>query len=373
MAKGPSYSRTKLYGSIRSLYADRFEYPKNKKVCVLANGFIENAHWYQVKINGRSLCEFLSSLGYDVHALSFYPQKLLFESKNLSTDVSFSKIVCKLLPAYHERLTQKYDDIHYIGHSYGATLILAFLMGYDPVDKPINKSSFAANKSLAKRHQQHVKSYTSLSGFFGLNWDFFETNYFSPINLIKSFGLNRRKLTFEGVIIKPMIRKLPNVVPYLPTDFFYAIKYFPLKNSVGQILNKIVPQPMVPFIYRKNVDIKAFTEAITYGSYRESWETLDTMLSIEKKRNFAKPWKSNALRSFNKDLKNMRLPSLFVQGDKDIITPVSIIEKRAYELIGSREKDFITLKNTGHQDILTPKDLGPLQQILGNWLSAAEA
>ena len=373
MSVGPSYSRTKMFGSIRSLYVDRFDFPKNQKVCVLANGFIENGHWYQVKINGKSFCDFLNKLGYDVHVLSFYPQKLLFESKSQSTDISFSKIVCKLLPAYHERLAQKYKHIHYLGHSYGATLLLAFLMGYEPTDNPMNKSNFAANKNLAKQNQTNVLSFTSLSGFYGLNWDFFETNYFSPINLIKSFGLNRKKLTFEGTIIKPIIRKLPNVVPYLPTDFFYAIKYFPLKNSVGEILSKLVPQTMVPFIYRKNVDVKAFTEAITYGSYRESWETLDTMLSIEKKRNFAKPWKSNALRSFNKDLGNLRLPSLFVQGEKDIITPVNIIEKRAYERIGSRKKEFITLKETGHQDILTPKDPRPLQQILGNWLSDVEA
>ena len=372
MPSGPSYSRTKLYGSIRSLYVDRFDLPDNKKVCVLANGFIENGHWYQVKVNGRSLCDFLNSLGYDVHVLSFYPQKLLFESKSLSTDISFSKIVCKLLPAYHQRLVDHYEHIHYMGHSYGATLILAFLMGYEPIDKPMNKSNFASSKSLAKRHQEHVVSFTSLSGFYGLNWDFFETNYVSPLNLIRSLGFNRRKLTFEGLIIKPIIRKLPNVVPYLPTDYLHAIKYFPLRYRVGQILNKLVPQTLVPFVYRKNVDVKAFTEAITYGSYRESWETLDTMLSIEKKRKFSKPWMSNALRTFNKDLKNMSLPSLFVQGDKDFITPVDIIEKRAFDLIGSKKKEFITLKNTGHQDILTPRDPGPLQQVLGNWLSSTE-
>ena len=259
-----------------------------------------------------------------------------------------------------------------MGHIYGATPILAFLMGYEPIDKPMNKSNFASSKSLAKRHQEHVVSFTSLSGFYGLNWDFFETNYVSPFNLIRSLGFNRRKLTFEGLIIKPIIRKLPNVVPYLPTDYLHAIKYFPLRYRVGQILNKLVPQTLVPFVYRKNVDVKAFTEAITYGSYRESWETLDTMLSTEKKRKFSKPWMRNALRTFNKDLKNMSLPSLFVQGDKDFITPVDIIEKRAFDLIGSKKKEFITLKNTGHQDILTPRDPGPLQQVLGNWLSSTE-
>lgn len=361
-----SVSRFRKSGKYRSLEIDRKLHKHNTKVVVLANGFIENGYWYLLENISENMSDMFFQAGYDVHIMTFRPNKILLNRRfDTLTDASFKEIVCNQIPYYLDQIKKNYKEIHLIGHSYGATLLTSWLAGYTLSGQ---SRSVSPNPLLAQKNQLGITSFISLSGFYGVNWDFFENNFFPrlakeiPKKLDKEFSSEYSTLTLYA------ITKFASKSSYIHTGSLSLLK--PLVNkNIGQIF-KFLPTHLLPFVHLKNANPAALAEALVYGSHHESWDTFDSMLSMTRK-NYNDFWKSKLFETFYESLSYIKTPSIFIQGSKDLMSPPSMIRTFGFDLMGSLTKEFFTIPDTGHQDLLIPKNPAPLYSKLCDWVNAS--
>lgn len=332
----------------------------------MANGFIENGYWYQLKNMPVNIKDLIFDAGYDVHILNFIPKRtVLNHHKNKQTDASFREIVGKHIPNYMEQMKKGYRKIHLIGHSYGSTLLASWLMGYS---SPGMNAPVISNPLLSQKNQLGITSFISLSGFYGINWNFFENNFFPALAQKIPEYIDSSYSNACSTFSLYTITKLSENTSHLHTGSLGFLK--PFANKKMSRFIKFTPKKLMPFANIKNANHAALTEALAYGSLHESWETFDSMLSMTRK-NYQGYWKSKLYSYFYESLAHLKIPVIFIQGSMDLMSPPSIIKKFGYDLIGSSSKEFFTIPDTGHQDLLTPKNPAPLYEKLCDWINAS--
>ena len=326
-----SYNLLKHTGKYRSLKEESFlQKETTKKALILVTAFIENGLWFQIKVGAQSFREFLSGLGFDVYILSFIPEMEQFIQNPYEKDVSFHEIVFTHFPNFHTRISNKYEEIHYITHSYGSTLTTCFLLNSTSV-------------------QKNVKSFISIAGVYKLAMP-----HFMRLILEKflTYMLSRSFHYLPMNNLKPLQK-----IPYLSEGVDRILKIFPI-NQINPIFNA------------NNVDSKAFLQALTGGgSSNETVEAAVTLFGLltnwQPKNN---ELKSVALIDFSQNLGKFNYPILMLVGEKDVLTTPKNCQEYGYNLVKSERKKLIILPNTGHQDVMAPRDPSLLRNHIRDWL-----
>lgn len=348
-------SRTNLQirGTWRNLCGKAVKHHSPAKVAVvLATGFIESYHWFCINNGESSLIEYLATGGYDVYAISSEVNWQLFKSsKNIPANASFHEILSFLLPNFQKSYLREYTRIHYVGHSFGTTLLLSFLMGYTKN----TKGEYFCDSKLAKLNSKFVSSFTSISGLFDVRWP----NTKSKKKLVyKAYNIGAKAIRDMSCYMRL------SCLPFGYIKLLALVPAFTLKSPFSVLATKC---GMLPSFNFNNANIHSLKEALVNGSGDESFELFQTILSLRvtKKRSE----KSNALINFSADLKNFFLPIIFIQGECDEVTNHKIIRKYGFNKVGSIKKSFVCYKDTGHQDILVPKDINRLGRDLVGWFA----
>lgn len=356
-------SRTTHPGTFRTLKVDRYcHVPSSTGAVIMATAFIENGYWYQIEKKGYSLARKIAQEGFDVYVLSFEPKLKTLKTRHLPPDASFREIVCEHLPGFHKSVAEHYQSIHYVGHSYGVTLLLAFLLGYEKHD-----SGFRHTVEKAREHQAKVSSFVSLAGLFKLAWP-------DTMPVIYEEGL--RALCYPAM--RAMLKFLPfgtlkRWTPIIPTSQFAWLRFVPVVRPFKRLLKVVEKAGLTPSFHFENLNLEALLMALSRGSNDETWESLLTLLSLLPEGERIRSLRSNALKTFTSDLRSFSLPILFLQGEADQITHPEMIRKYGFESVGSTGKRFVNLKHTGHQDILASQHPQILFRELKDWLLGSYA
>ncbi|MBI2602964.1 MAG: hypothetical protein HYW48_07905 [Deltaproteobacteria bacterium] len=353
-------SRTTHAGAFRTLKVDCYRHtPPSTGAVIMATAFIENGYWYQIEKKGYSLARNVAQEGFDVYVLSFEPNLARLKKKHLPPDTSFRDIVCDLLPHFHKSVAETYQTIHYVGHSYGVTLLLAFLLGYEKQDagfRPIEKK--------AHENQDKVRSFTSVAGLFKLAWP-------DTMPLLYEEGLRALSYpTMRGLLKVIPFAGLKRWTPIVPTSQFAWLRFAPSAWPMQRLLRIVEKAGMTPSFHFSNVDFEALQLGLSKGSSDETWESFLTILGLVPEGERIRSVRSNALKTFTEDLRAFSLPILFLQGEYDQITHLDTIRKYGFEAVGSSVKNFVNLKNTGHQDIMASRHPHVLFREVRNWLLA---
>ena len=352
-------SQIRIPGEIRHLRVDRYIHRNSKsRAIVMATAFIENGYWFQIEKQAYSLAERIAQEGFDVHVLSFeLDASILKRQADLPSDASFTEIVCKHLPDYHEDLSEHYQEIHYLGHSYGVTMLAAFLLGYER--RP--DGSFFTDADLARRNSRNVKSLISLAGLWKLTWPY-------PTSFFSREGLRSSVYPVLEKCAQLPIERFVGALPVFPTGLLSYSKYMPTNALAMGVLSGLEAVGLMPSFRFQNADAEALRLALSKGTGDESVETFLTVLNLHPRFDGIET-RTRALSHFTEDLGEWKLPILFVQGACDQVTHPAVIRRYGYERIPIHKKSWVLLKNTGHQDMLTAKDADFLFAKLKRWLS----
>lgn len=327
----------------RTLREEKFlQSKKTKKAIVLVTAYIENGFWFQVKVGKNSFQEFLSELGFDVYILSFIPKVEKFQNSPFIKDVSFEDIVLRHLPNFHTQIAEKYEDIHYITHSYGSTLTTCFLLGYT------NKNdTYQIHAEKAKLAQKNVKSFISIAGVY-------------KVILPDWIKIIMQKLLSTLLKLK---------IHYMPLKQLNALENLPYLEEILSI-TKLLPPEYNPLLNPRNVNMKSFLQAVLGGG--SSNETVEATITLS---GLFENWhpknstlKSHALENFSENLNEFHLPTLIMVGNKDTATTPHANKEFGYDLIRSEQKKFVILENYGHQDIMVAKNPTILRGHVEDWL-----
>ncbi len=334
---------------------------RSKEAIVFVNAFIENEYWFDVNLPDRSIAKYYSSKGYDVHILNF-PVKL--GQNHLyceGDDLSFQEIVGQHLPFFHKSILDQYDHIHFAGHSFGQTLVMSYLMGL----VPDGTGAFIPSKIVAKISQQKVRSVISISGLYAVHWP--NEGKRGDEHLYEGAPFRNKSLDF---LIKEVdIKKVQQLNPVINSHLLKVLKWVPHNTKVLSMAGPIVGE-RGPFsmMYWPNVDEPSFNFAMDKGVNAESIEVIRTALGLYVDNDVKEGTKTMALKNYHEALKDFEIPIVFIQGDRDQITHPKGIREYGYDLVGSKEKEWLMLKDQGHQDIFLAKDLSVFYNHLDTWL-----
>ncbi len=359
-------------GSYRDLRVDTYSSQSSiKRAVVMTTAFIENGYWYQIEKKGYSLAKRIAQEGFDVYVLSFV-LKEKWPAHKIPQDASFSEMVCEHLPNLHRQLAAQYQDIHYIGHSFGVTVLLAYLMGY----RKNPKGEWMPDAKDAEQNANKVRSFVSLAGLFQLQWP--KRSLFPDPTAFKTWIYPLLSYTAAQL---PSLAKIP-WEQRLPTSKLSATRHWPVSAVTLGMLKCLEAIGLMPSFHFANADMEALRLAMSEGSSDESMELFRTVLGLHPN---ARPLVSNtakrgrapsnkkaahaALHNFCEDLRHIHTPILFIQGELDQITHPQTIQRYGFDRVQSVDKTFTILKNTGHQDMLAAKNPEKLFVELKNWLN----
>lgn len=354
-------SQLRFPGEFRHLHVDRYKCDaRPSRVVIMTTAFIENGYWYQIEKKGYSLAKRIAQEGYDVYVLSFQLNEERLNKGPLPPDASFTEIVTLHLPKFHQQISEQYSEIHYVGHSYGVTILLAFLLGY----QKSMVGEFAPHEKAVKDNTRNVKSFISIAGLFKLTWpeaskmtsfDILRTWPYPVLDKAARIPFAKAKFPFSLFPIKrfsPWLRYLPT---YYPVSL--ALRFY---ENLG----------LLPSFHFANADLKALIMALSNGTSDESLETFLTVLNLHPQFD-EKETRRQALSHFTEDLEQWKIPICFIQGELDQITHPDIIHQYGYTRIPASKKSFTSLKNTGHQDILTARNPELLFHEIRGWLASS--
>lgn len=336
--------------------------PKSSRVVVLSSAFVENHYWYQIEVEGYSLAKELESTGYDTQVLNFAPRERSFRRAKVQDDASFIDSVCRLLPKFFDHLTERYQEIHFIGHSYGVTQLLAFFAGCRL--NQVRGKRVVFDPELAKLRQTPLSSFVSLGGLFKLDW--------SKTSLAK---LSQK--TGESLWL---LQTMHHLAPLLPTRFIQRLSpilsmagFRSLATPGGTMLLRLASRLMSPLglnpVYQATqVNYQALCKALAYGSNDETMESVRTILGLFNRLEHQPPLGSPALNQFTDALSHIEVPIRLVQGSIDKITPCHINHKWGYERVSSPQKSFVELEGVGHQDMLVGQKAESVHQQTIDWI-----
>ncbi len=345
-------------GQFRHLRVDSYRiHPSPTSAVVMTTAFIENGYWYQIEKKGYSLAKRIAQEGFDVYVLSFVMAKQGRKATVSVQDASFAEMVCQQLPKFHRRLLPQYQHIHYVGHSFGVTILMAFLLGY------IKNADgeFMPDAEHAKQNTLQVRSCVSIAGLFKLKWP--RRAKLPSADALRTWIYP----LLDRVTAQLALTKIQPFVNALPTRQLSLVRFLPTVAPVGVFLRFLEAVGLTPSFHFANSDPEALHLALTRGSSDESLESVMTVLNLHP-RYERMASRKRALSHFTEDLAHFQLPILFLQGDLDQITHPQTIRTYGFERVSSPDKQFVILKNTGHQDILTAKNPEKLFLELKTWL-----
>lgn len=349
----PKHKSLNIPGVYRNLQVKALLHPQpNNKAVVIANAFIENPKWYFTTPKSKSIPIQLFNTGHDVYFLNFVPVKKRLAKASESVDMSFEDIVYKLLPRFHRNLVADYQSIHYVGHSYGVTLLMAFLLGFERQ----NFGAFGYNEHRSKAHQENVVSFVSLAGLFKLSWPEDSLHYDPFVSQLLHLAV--RYGPFDHV---------QKLMPLLPLSKLKYLEPFVDNWFVRGTLKGLAE--INPVFNPHNAKLDQLLKAICTGSNDESLESLQTIFALYNTKEKLTSRTGKALKEFTEQLTHFDLPICFIQGEKDFMTPPEVIKEFGFEKVSSTHKEWCTLDKTGHQDLLVAQNPQMICNPLKNWIS----
>jgi len=360
-------------GRFRNMEVDYFRTPVRKvaknELVVIAPGIIENSKWYNNPESAQPLTEFFAAEGFDVLALSFPPLDSDSVRKSKFADASFREILGHHLPSVASMIKEKgWTKVHWVGHSCGATLVAAYLLGYEA--KNIGtETEFVINPALSKQRQAEASSFITISGLFKLYWPVNYWDFWNPINYAKhnwfkaspliQYALERAPLKLVSAL-KPVIgfNWLSEAIKMgLP---FVAPEWLPLREYTV-MLN--------PIFYPPNTTEESVEYVMENALSAESLETISTISSLYYHQERIQWPSSHALKNFTNDLKQLKVPTLFAVGDRDLVTHPEGVKLFGYDVSGATDKTFALIPESGHEDIIISKHPEKLAGVLKQWFS----
>ena len=382
---------------------------KNGIPVILLHGFASN--YYTWDIPGKSLGKFLADHGYDVWLFNLRGHgEGEFQSgpSRGPGNWDFDTFAVYDVPAMIRKVMETTGKRPFwIGHSMGGMLIYAYLEGVYPVKENYG-FTVSSSEELSIKRNRNLRGVVAVGSPAGLSYPvnlengglesltkynysdynlLLETMVTIPWNTLKKFLypvthnesltdslnlppeiiLSNSTFTLVMSIMSPIFSSFLGM-KRLP-DLGYIHKYIeknlhmtPFQFVLGNIWNvKNTELKDIYFMYQHGLDnispqlIHQFYNWLRYGNFKELCD--------------GSPCNNY---DYEKHLKRITLPILFIAGELDKLANKDNIKVRVFKKIGSGDRKFVVFKGFGHVDLCMGKRVERVFNLILRWLRLHE-
>ncbi|XP_063703630.1 lipase 3-like [Culicoides brevitarsis] len=275
---------------------------------LLMHGIVQSAAVWVYDGPGRSLAMLLSDAGYDVWMLSARGTTVSSQHRNLSPeeenywDFSFHDIATKDLPATVDYILRKtgHESLHYVGHSQGGTVFVAFMAFLPEYNAKIRSSYLLAPATFMQNVQ----------GVFTGILDFLFEHKLEVAEAMRNAKFYALKLR------QPFITEM---LPSICVNNFLCnlVRDVILGPSSAQLDDRMSTHDMMKYTF-DNIAIKQLFHFIQL-IYTDKFQLYDM---VPNNRDF---YGSDKIPEYN--LTNLNIPLTVFYGTKDVLVNATDVEK----------------------------------------------